>query len=486
MSTAVVVGSGPNGLAAAIRLAHAGVRVTVIEAHRQPGGGTRTSERTLPGVLHDDCAAFHPAGVASPYFAALDLQRHGLTWLWPEIDLAHPLDDGRAAVAARDLDQTTDSLGFDAARWSRMLAPAIAHFDDLIVEVLQPLIHLPRHPVTLARFGVPALMPATRIVRRFREEPARALFTGLAAHAFHRLDTPLSSSVGLMLAATAHAVGWPVAAGGTASITTALLAELDEHAGRIVTGVRVTSLDQLREIAGDEPDVVVLDTAPRGALEIVGDRLPGRVRRALRRHRYGPAAFKVDIALQGDIPWTNSRCRRAGTLHLGGTAEQIADAEARTSRGEMPEQPFVLLGQQYLTDPSRSHDGVNPIYAYAHVPHGYDGDATEAVLGQIERFAPGFRDTVIGSRCIPAAEMSEHNANYVGGDIAAGHVSMYRIAARPVAKWDPYRTSLPTVYLCSASTPPGPGVHGMCGVHAAVRVLRQQFGIKTFPDLSPV
>jgi phytoene dehydrogenase-like protein len=471
MSTAVVVGSGPNGLAAAIRLAHAGVRVTVIEAHRRPGGGTRTSERTLPGVLHDDCAAFHPAGVASPYFASLDLQRHGLTWLWPEIDLAHPLDDGRAAVAARDLDQTTDSLGFDAARWSRMLAPAIAHFDDLIVEVLQPLIHLPRHPVTLARFGVPALMPATRIVRRFREQPAQALFTGLAAHAFHRLDTPLSSSVGLMLAATAHAVGWPVAAGGTASITTALLAELDEHAGRIVTGVRVTSLDQLREIAGDEPDVVVLDTAPRGALEIVGDRLPGRVRRALRRYRYGPAAFKVDIALEGDIPWTNARCRRAGTLHLGGTAEQIADAEARISRGEMPERPFVLLGQQYLIDPSRSHDGVNPIYAYAHVPHGYDGDATEAILGQIERFAPGFRDQVLAVSRRSPADLEAYNPNYVGGDISAGANTARQLLLRPRLTPHPYSLGVDGVYLCSSATPPGAGVHGMGGFHAAQAAL---------------
>jgi len=471
MSTAVVVGSGPNGLAAAIRLAHAGVGVVVVEAHRQPGGGTRTSERTLPGVLHDDCAAFHPAGVASPYFASLDLQRHGLTWLWPEIDLAHPLDDGRAAVAARDLDQTADSLGSDAARWSQMFAPAIAHFDDLIGEVLQPVIHLPRHPVTLARFGVPALMPTTRIIRRFREEPARALFTGLAAHAFHRLDTPLSSSVGLMLAAAAHAVGWPVAAGGTAAITRALLAELDEHGGRVVTGVPVTSLDQLREIAGSEPDIVVLDTAPRGALQIVGDRLPGRVRRALQRYRYGPAAFKVDIALQGDIPWTSSRCRRAGTLHLGGTAEQIADAEARTSRGQMPEQPFILLGQQYLVDPSRSHDGVNPIYAYAHVPHGYDGDATEAILGQIERFAPGFRDQVLAVSTRSPADLEAYNPNYVGGDISAGANTARQLLLRPRLTPHPYSLGVDGVYLCSSATPPGAGVHGMGGFHAAQAAL---------------
>lgn len=471
MSTAAVVGSGPNGLAAAICLARAGVQVTVIEAHDQPGGGARTSERTLPGVLHDDCAAFHPAGVASPYFASLDLHRHGLNWLWPEIDLAHPLDDGRAAVAARDLSRTADSLGSDAERWSRLFGPAIAHFDDLIGEVLQPVLHLPRHPITLARFGVPALMPATRTIRRFREEPARALFTGVAAHAFHRLDTPLSSSVGLMLAAAAHAIGWPVAAGGTASITRALVRELTDHGGTVITGRRIGALDELRDLTGSAPDVVLLDTAPRGVLEIVGDRLPGRVRRALQRYRYGPAAFKVDIALQGDIPWTNHQCRRAGTLHLGGTSAQIADTEARTFHGQMPERPFVLLGQQYLIDPSRSRDGVNPIYAYAHVPHGYDGDATEAILGQIERFAPGFRDQVLAVSTRSPAELESYNPNYVGGDISAGANTARQIVLRPRLATNPYSLGVDGVYLCSSATPPGGGVHGMGGFHAAQAAL---------------
>ncbi|WGY01118.1 NAD(P)/FAD-dependent oxidoreductase [Nocardioides sp. QY071] len=471
MSTAVVVGSGPNGLAAAIRLAQAGLAVTVVEAHDRPGGGTRTSELTLPGLLHDDCAAFHPTGVASPFFASLGLERHGLRWLWPEVDLAHPLDDGRAGIAARDMSLSVESLGEDGDRWRRVFGPIVRHFDDLIAEVFQPVVHLPRHPVTLGRFGAKALLPATWTTARFRDDPARALFMGVAAHAFGRLDTPLSGSVGLMLTGTAHAVGWPVAEGGTESITRALLAELASYGGRVVTGVRVTSLDQLRELVGSPPDVVMLDTAPAGVLEIVGDRLPARVRRALARYSYGPAAFKVDLAVEGDIPWTNEACRRAGTLHLGGTAEQVAAIEKGTVRGRMADQPFVLLGQQYLVDPSRSSGSANPVYAYAHVPHGYCGDATEAVLGQIERFAPGFRERVLAVATRGPAEWEAYDANYVGGDISAGANTARQIAFRPRPALDPYALGVPGVYLCSSATPPGAGVHGMGGFHAAEAAL---------------
>jgi len=473
MSTAVVVGSGPNGLAAAIRLAHAGLDVTVVEAYDRPGGGTRTSELTVPGVLHDDCAAFHPTGVASPYLASLDLERHGLRWLWPEIDLAHPLDDGRAGVAARDRSLTAASLGPDAKSWERLFSAATRNFDDLIGEVFQPVLHLPKHPVTLGKFGVRAGLPATWTVRRFRDEPAKALFMGVAAHAFSRLDTPLSSSVGLMLTAAAHAVGWPVAEGGTEAITRALLAELAEHGGKVVTGTRVSSLDALTDLTGTAPDVVVLDTAPAGVLEIVGDRLPGRVRRALTRYSYGPAAFKVDFAIEGDVPWTNEDCRRAGTLHLGGSAQQIAAVEAATVRGEMAEQPFVLFGQQYLIDPSRSNGTTNPIYAYAHVPHGYTGDATEAVIGQIERFAPGFRERIVAVSTRNPAGLEEYNANYVGGDISAGANTMRQIALRPRLAANPYALGVPGVYLCSSATPPGAGVHGMGGFHAAETALKR-------------
>ncbi|WP_408898274.1 phytoene desaturase family protein [Nocardioides sp. R1-1] len=471
MSTAVVVGSGPNGLAGAIRLAQAGLEVTVLECHDRPGGGTRTSELTLPGLLHDDCAAFHPTGVASPFFASLGLERHGLRWRWPEVELAHPLDDGRAGAITRDLAASAALLGVDERAWLRTFGAAVRNFDDLVAEVFQPVVHVPRHPVTLGRFGMKALLPAPVLARRFRDEPARALFTGVAAHKFGALTGPLTSSVGLMLGAAAHAVGWPVAEGGTEAITRALLAELASYGGKVVTGVRVTSLDQLRDLTGSAPDVVLLDTAPAGALEIVGDHLPGRVRRALSRYTYGPAAFKVDLAVEGDIPWANEHCRRAGTLHLGGSAAEIVAAEAAVGRGEMPERPFVLLGQQYLCDPSRSRDGKNPVYAYAHVPHAYAGDATEAVLGQIERFAPGFRDRVVAVATRDADAWEAENPNYVGGDISAGANTARQIVFRPRPTLSPYALGIPGVYLCSSATPPGAGVHGMGGLRAAQEAL---------------
>jgi len=474
VTTAVVVGSGPNGLAAAIHLARAGLDVTVVEAHERPGGGTRTSELTLPGLRHDDCAAFHPFGVASPFFASLGLERHGLRWRWPEVDLAHPLDDGRAGVAARDPAVSAASLGVDARAWRRLVGPHVRRFDELMGEVLQPLVHLPRHPLTLGRFGVEALLPATVLAGRFRDEPARALLTGVAAHKFGRLDVPLSASVGLLLAGSAHAVGWPVAEGGTESVTRALLAELASYDATVVTGVRVSSLGQLRELAGTAPDVVMLDTAPAGVLEIVGDRLPGRVRRALTRYAYGPSAFKVDLAVEGGIPWTNPSCRRAGTLHLGGSAAEVAAAERATIEGTMPERPFVLLGQQYLCDPSRSNGSAHPIYAYAHVPHGYDGDATEAILAQVERFAPGFRERVLAISARGPAALAAENANYVGGDISAGANTTRQIVFRPRPALDPYSLGVPGVYLCSSATPPGAGVHGMGGFHAAEAALSRR------------
>ncbi|MQY11012.1 hypothetical protein SRB5_11260 [Streptomyces sp. RB5] len=473
MTHSVVVGSGPNGLAAAIRLAHAGHEVTVLEAADRPGGGTRTSERTLPGLLHDDCSAFHPTGVASPYFRALDLERHGLKWLWPDIDLAHPLDDGRAGVAARDAALTAASLGVDADRWRRLFAATVRGYDDLIDEVLRPVAHLPRHPVALGRFGMRALLPATRLARMFEDEPARALFMGVAAHKFGRLDQPLSSSVGMMLTAATLTVGWPVARGGSEAITRALLAELAEYGGRVLTGVRVRSLDQLTELTGSRPDVTVLDTSPAGAVAIAGQTLPARVRRALERYAYGPGAFKLDVAIEGDIPWTNENCRRAGTVHLGGSAARIARIEAQTEAGGMPDQPFVLLGQQYLADPSRSSPTANPIYAYAHVPNGYTGDATEAILGQVERFAPGFRARILAVAARNTGAMASYNANYIGGDISAGANTARQIIARPRVAANPYSLGVPGLYLCSSATPPGAGVHGMGGFHAAESALRQ-------------
>ncbi|WP_239455608.1 phytoene desaturase family protein [Nocardioides gilvus] len=470
---AVVVGSGPNGLAAAIRLAQEGLEVTVVEASEHPGGGARTSELTLPGVLHDDCSAFHPTGVLSRFLNSLDLGAHGLEWLWPEVDLAHPLDDGRAGVISRDMARTVSSLGDDGDSWARLFTPLTRHFDKLLDEIFQPILHIPDHPFALARFGLGAVLPATMMTRRWDDEPARALFMGVAAHAFGRLDTPLSSSVGLMLGTAGHVAGWPVAKGGSGAITTAMVSVLESLGGRVVTGTTVTSLDQVRELVGERPEVIMLDTAPDAAVRIVGDAMPARISRSLRRFTYGPGVFKVDYAIEGDVDWLNDECRRAGTLHLGGTAPEIAAAEAETVRGRMPERPYVLVGQQYLADPSRSAGSVNPIWAYAHVPHGWTGDAGEAVTAQIERFAPGFRDRILATHSRSAPEMQTYNANYVGGDVSAGANTAKQIVLRPRLTTDPYSLGVDGVYLCSSSTPPGGGVHGMCGVNAAERALSQ-------------
>jgi phytoene dehydrogenase-like protein len=471
MTTAVVVGSGPNGLAAAVRLAQAGLSVTVLEAADTPGGGTRTTEYGSPGVLHDDCSAFHPTGVISPFLRSLSLEKFGLEWLWPELDLVHPLDDGSAGVLSRDMDRTVASLGRDGEKWRRVFEPMVRNIDDLIAEVFQPALHVPRHPVTLTKFGIQALMPGTVTVRRWQGDQARALSTGVAAHAFGKLTTPLSGSVGLMLTAVGHAAGWPVAKGGSQAIAHSLIGLLESLGGSVRTGVTVTDLDQVQEVSGSAPDIVMLDTAPAGMLEIVGDRLPARVRRAFGKYTYGPATYKVDFAIRGDVPWTNEDARRAGTLHLGGTAEEIAAAEAATARGELPDRPFMLVGQQYLADRSRSAGGLNPLWTYAHVPHAHPGDVTENVIGQIERFAPGFRDVIVETHVRTPADFETYNANYVGGDIGAGANNFRQIAFRPRLAMNPYTLGVKGVYLCSGATPPGPGVHGMGGFNAAETAL---------------
>jgi phytoene dehydrogenase-like protein len=467
VTSAVVVGSGPNGLAAAVALARAGVQVTVLEARDSIGGGTRTEELTLPGLLHDVCSAVHPLGVGSPFLQTLDLARHGLEWCWPDVDLAHPLDDGRAGVLVQSVDQTADGLGADGRAWRRLFAKRAARFEDLTADILRPVLHLPRHPLLLARFGLPALAPASWVVRRWDDDPARALFGGMAAHAFRPLTSPTSASVGLALALSAHRYGWPVARGGSRAITDALAADLLEHGGRIETGRRVAALDEV------DADVVMLDLSPRGVLDLAGDRLPKRIARAYRRYRYGPGVFKVDLAVEGGVPWTNEACRRAGTVHLGGTFAQVAEAEAQVAAGRMPERPFVLVAQQYLADPTRSVGDVHPIWAYAHVPHGYEGDATEAVLAQFDRFAPGVRDRIVGQAVRGPAGYADYNANFIGGDISTGANDPVQVLLRPRVAIDPYRTGIPGVYICSAATPPGGGVHGMCGANAAASALRQ-------------
>lgn len=467
MTEAVVVGSGPNGLAGAITLARQGVRVTVLEAAATPGGGARSSELTVPGVTHDHCSAVHPLGVGSPFMQTIE----GLDWAWPEIDLAHPLDSGSAGRMHRSLEDTARWLGPDGPSWTRLFGPLAEGFDALAAELLQPLLHKPGHPIALARYGGRALLPATWLARRWKTPEARALFGGVAAHLFHPLSRPMSAGLGLMMVASGHRYGWPVARGGSQTITDTLVATLESLGGKVVTGVRVESLAEL-----GSPDVVLLDTAPRDAAAILGDDLPRRVSRAYRRYRHGPAAFKVDFTIDGHIPWRNDACRKAGTLHLGGELREIVHTEAEIHRGRMPDRPFVLVGQQYLADPTRSTGSLNPIWAYAHVPHGYPGDATDAVVRQIERFAPGFRDQIVATSHRTTEGFSSYNANYVGGDVITGANSPRQLVFRPRVAMDPYRTGVPGVFLCSAATPPGAGVHGMCGFNAAQSALRHLRG----------
>ena len=467
MSDAIVVGSGPNGLACAVELARNGVDVTVLEADARIGGGTRSSELTVPGLVHDDCSATHPMAVGSPFLRSLDLERHGLEWLWPEIDLAHPLDDGSAGVMVRSIAETAEGLGEDGRAWQRVFGPTSEHFAELLEDMLIPVLHPPKHPLRLARFGLSAAAPATLLARCWKTPQARALFGGVAAHAIAPLNRPMSSSVGCALINAAHAFGWPVAKGGSRAIADALAAVLHEHGGRIETGRRVTSFSEL-----GEADVVAFDLAPRDVAAIAGDRLPPRVTRAFRRYRHAPAAFKLDLAVEGGVPWTNEACRRAGTVHLIGPFEEIVTAELAVHQGRMPERPYVLVGQQYLADPSRSQGGLHPVWAYCHVPRGYAGDATEAILGQIERFAPGFRDRIVETSVRTPADLEAYNANYVGGDIITGANTARQLLFRPRFALNPYRCGVPGLYICSAATPPGAGAHGMCGANAARAALR--------------
>jgi len=467
MATAVVVGSGPNGLAAAVCLARRGVRVHVVEAAPVLGGGARSAQVTLPGLVHDECSAFHPAGAASPLFRALRLERYGLRWRWPEIEMTHPLDSGTAGVLWRDIHRTAEAMGADGEAWLRMFDRLGRDFDDLTADVFRPILHLPAHPVTLAAFAARAVAPATWVARAWRRPETRALFAGAAAHAYGSLRAPLSAAVGVLLIAAGHAHGWPVAEGGSQAIVRALAALLADLGGTVETGVRIESLDEL-----DGFDVVLLDVSPRAALRIAGRRLPPRVAHAYRRFRYGPAAYKVDFAVAGGVPWRDEYSRRAGTVHLGGTLEEVAAAEEAVARGRMPARPFVLVGQQYLADPSRSAGELHPVWAYAHVPHGHPGNVTELIVDQIERFAPGFRMRVAARHIRTVARISTANPNYVGGDIATGAMTGLQTLFRPRLALDPYATGVPGVFLCSAATPPGPGVHGMCGHNAALAALR--------------
>jgi phytoene dehydrogenase-like protein len=469
---AIVVGGGPNGLAAAIELARAGRTVRVYEAAGTVGGGTRSAQLTLPGFVHDVCSAAHPLGIASPFFRSVDLARHGLAWVQPEAPVAHALTPHRSVVLDRDLGDRgsalADALGADAAAWARLFGPLADEWERLLPSLLGPVIRPPRHPVLMARFGLPALLPATSLARLvFREPAARALFAGLSAHSMLRMGQPLSASFGLVLGLLAHAVGWPVARGGSGQIAMALEAEARSLGVEIETGRRIATLAELPPARA-----VLLDLTPRQIVAIAGDRLPSGYRRQLEGFRYGPGIHKLDWALDGPIPWRDPRTLRAGTVHLGGNYREVAASEDAVHRGRVADRPFVLLVQPTIADPSRAPDGKHVAWAYCHVPNSWTGDATAAIEAQVERFAPGFRDLVLARSVRDPGAMEAYDANYVGGDINGGVQDVRQLLFRPVLRWNPYTTPDPGLFVCSSSTPPGGGVHGMCGVHAAHAALK--------------
>jgi phytoene dehydrogenase-like protein len=468
---AVIVGSGPNGLAAAITLAQAGRSVLVLEAENEIGGGTRTAEVTLPGFRHDLCSAIHPLGVGSPFFRQLPLQDYGLEWIYPTVELAHPLDDGRAAALYRSIQATGESLAPDAAAYQRLIAPLVKDWEKILVEFLGPLPLPPRHPITSARFGLLAIQSAAGLVDGWLQAPpGRALFAGMAAHSIQPLERPITSAIGLVMAILGHSVGWPLPRGGSQQIALALAGYLCSLGGEIQTGTRVDSLQAL-----PPSQAVLLDLTPRQFLQIAGDRLPPGYRRQLQGFRYGPGVFKVDYALDAAIPWKAPLCRQAATVHVGGRFEDIARSERAVWRGEHPEKPFVLLAQQSLFDPSRAPQGKHTAWAYCHVPNGSTVNMYERITAQIERFAPGFRDCILAHTEKNTAEMEAYNPNYVGGDINGGVMDLMQLFTRPAWRLVPYSTPLKGVFLCSSSTPPAGGVHGMCGYHAARAALRAGF-----------
>jgi phytoene dehydrogenase-like protein len=464
---AVIIGSGPNGLAAAVTLARHQRAVLVIEAEPVAGGGARSAELTLPGYVHDVCSAVHPLGVGSPFFRSVSLAEYGLEWIHPPAPLAHPLDDGTAAMLERSPEETGRTLGPDADAYRRLLGPLVAHADALFEEVLGPF-RPPRHPIVMTRFGLRAVRSACGLARAwFRGEHARAMFAGLAAHSILPLEQKLTAAVGLLLGVAGHAVGWPIPRGGSQRITDALIAYLRSLGGEVVTGWRVESLAELPTARA-----YLFDTAPRHLARICGERLPGRFRRKLERFRHGPGAFKLDWALDGPIPWRATDCRRAATVHLGGTLEEIAAGEGAVWRGEHPERPYALVAQQSLFDPTRAPAGKHTGWAYCHLPAGSTVDQTEAIERQVERFAPGFRDRILARAVRTPADFERNNANLVGGDISGGVMDVWQLFTRPTARWVPYSTPARDIFLCSASTPPGGGVHGMCGYYAARAALR--------------
>lgn len=479
---AVVVGSGPNGLAAAVVLARAGLEVRVYEAQRTVGGGARTLDLGLaPGIVHDICSAVHPMAAASPFFRAFDLTARGVRLNYPEVSYAQPLDGGRAGIAYRDLDRTVEGLGPDGRAWRRLMRPLVKHSPAVVELALGDRRSLPPDLLTAAQFGLSLLEQGTGLGKlRWSDEVAPALLMGVAAHAITPIPTLTAAGTALSLGALAHSPGWPLPVGGSQAIIDALVADLEAHGGSVHRGVEVTSMSQLPKARA-----YLFDTSPWTLAGILGEQLPARYRRAIDRFKAGNAAAKVDFVLSGPVPWAHPEVGRAGTIHVGGTLAEMSLAEAEVKAGRHAERPMILSSDPAVFDPAREVGGLRPFWTYTHVPAGSTVDVGDAVQAQIERFAPGFGDVVVERHTIPAAKMADHNANYRDGDIAAGAMTMWQIFARPTLSWNPYATPVPGVYLCSGSTPPGPAVHGMSGLNAAKRALRTRFGIRRVPSLAP-
>jgi len=466
---AIVIGSGPNGLAAAITLQSAGLSVLLLEGRDTVGGGMRSAELTLPGFVHDVCSAIHPMAAASPFFRALPLHKFGLEYIHPPVLAAHPFDGGHAAILSRSLEQTASALGEDQNFYLRTFRPLLKQWPDLAPNALRP-IGIPRHPLGFSRFGLKAITSARSFARKFRTREAQGLFAGMAAHSVQPLTNLSSAAIGIVLMTAGHASGWPIARGGSQSIADALASYFASLGGTIETGSYVTSLSAL-----PPSRAILLDVTPRQLLEIAGHSLSSVYRWQLRRYRYGLGIFKMDWALDGPVPFTAPDCHEAGTVHLGNTLADIVRSEDEAAHGIHPERPFVLLAQQSRFDPSRVPEGKQTAWAYCHVPNGSDVDMTEAMEKQVERFAPGFRDRVLARRAMNASAMENYNPNYIGGDIGGGAMDISQLFVRPALRLSPYRTSAKGVYLCSSSTPPGGGVHGMCGYHAARQALKDIF-----------
>ena len=475
---AVVVGSGPNGLAAAVTLAAAGIRVLVLEGAKSPGGGCRTEELTLPGFHHDACSAVHPLALASPFFRNFGLGERGVRLLQPEVAFAHPLDNGEAALVFRSVEATAAALGADGNSYRALLGPiarrAAAVADWVLSDERRP----PRDPLALSAYAVHGLRSATSVARRFRTPQARGLWAGVAAHSMMPLTRPPTAGVATLLTALAHRVGWPLVEGGSSRITEAMVAALTAGGGQVETGSWVRSLADLPSARA-----VLLDVSPQALVQLAGHALPDRYRRALERFHYGAGVCKVDFALSGPVPWTNPGCRRAGTVHLGGTLEEVASSEDQVARGRHPERPYVLTVQPGVVDPGRAPLDQHTLWSYCHVPNGSKVDMADRIVAQVERFAPGFRELILARTVRTAAQQAEYDPNCVGGDIACGAQTLRQTFFRPTARWSPHRTPLPGVYLCSSATPPGPGVHGQCGALAARAALADVFGVRSRPDV---